>query len=244
MDMSTTWRTLDRGTLRDIVLVCLAESIVGASFGAITVSGRMPIWVPIVMSVAMFAGSSQFAAVSVMLAGGGSVSAVLAGLLINARLVAFGFTVADLFDGPWWKRVFGAHVMTDESVAFALRQPDSCRRRAAFWTCGIALFTSWSIATALGSLAGREIGDVGALGLDAAWPAVLLALVLPSLADRGTRYAAVIGAIVAVATTPFLPAGLPVLFALMGLAATGRSVTATGTGSSTSAGTGPIREAH
>lgn len=137
--------------------MCLAEAIVGASFGAITVGGHMPAWVPIVMSIAIFAGGAQFAAASVVVAGGGATAAVLAGLLINARLIAFGFTVADLFDGPWWKRVFGAHVMTDESVAFALRQPDPRRRRAAFWTCGITLFATWSLATALGACAGRAI---------------------------------------------------------------------------------------
>jgi predicted branched-subunit amino acid permease len=60
----------------------------------------------------------------------------------------------------------------------------------------------------------RNTGD---FGLDAAFPTVLLALVLPSLADRGTRNAALAGAVIAVAATPFLPAGLPVLLALAGL---------------------------
>lgn len=250
MDMSTTWRTLDRVTLRDIALVCIAEAIVGVSFGAITVAGHMPAWVPIAMSVAIFAGGSQFAAASVLLAGGGATAAALAGLLINARLIAFGFTVADLFDGPWWKRVFGAHVMTDESVAFALRQHDPGGRRAAFWTCGISLYVTWSLATALGAVAGRAIGDIGVLGLDAAFPAVLIGLVLPSLADRAVRRAALIGAVVAVTTTPFLPAGLPVLFALTGLAATGRSVASAGAAAPPKGagpspkGPGPVQEAH
>ena len=47
---------------------------------------------------------------------------------------------------------------------------------------------------------------------------VLLALALPTLADRRTRTAAFSGAAAAVALTPFLPAGLPVLAALSGLA--------------------------
>jgi predicted branched-subunit amino acid permease len=51
---------------------------------------------------------------------------------------------------------------------------------------------------------------------------VLLALVLPTLADRGTRHAALAGAVIAVAATPFLPAGLPVLLALAGLVLAGR----------------------
>ena len=55
--------------------------------------------------------------------------------------------------------------------------------------------------------------------LDAAFPAGLLALLMPSLRDRDTRLVALLGAAVAVALTPILPAGLPVLCALLGLAA-------------------------
>lgn len=233
--MRSVWRTLDRGTLRDIGLVCLADAIVGASFGTIAVSGGLPPWVPIAMSALVFAGGAQFAAVAVVLAGGSPVAAVAAGLVLNARCLPFGFVVGDVLDGPWWTRLLGAHVITDETVAFAMRSGE--RRRAAFWTCGIALFATWNLAVVAGALAGGVIHDTGALGLDAAFPAVLLALVLPALADRSTRNMALLGAVVAVAATPFLPAGLPVLLALTGLVAAGRFTGAT-------AGTGPAQEVH
>src|SRR5262249_59266827 len=73
-----------------------------------------------------------------------------------------------------------------------------------------------------GGRAGGVLRNPGSFGLDAAFPPVLLALVLPSLADRGTRHAALAGAVIAVVATPFLPAGLPVLLALAGLALAGR----------------------
>jgi predicted branched-subunit amino acid permease len=53
--------------------------------------------------------------------------------------------------------------------------------------------------------------------LDAAFPAVLLALILPSLRDRAVRLAALLGAVIAVALAPLLPAGLPVLLSLAAL---------------------------
>ncbi|MFE7525367.1 AzlC family ABC transporter permease [Kitasatospora sp. NPDC057542] len=215
-------RTLERATLRDVALVCLADALVGASFGAISVSGGLPLWVPIALSVLVFAGGSQFAAVGVVLSGGGALAAVATGLVLNARLLPFGFTVADVLDGPRWRRLAGAQLLTDETAAFALQQSEPCRRRAVYWLCGIALFVVWNISVLLGALAGGLIGDTDALGLDAAFPAVLLALVLPSLADRRTRTAAVVGAVVAVAATPFVPAGLPVLLALVGLLFAGR----------------------
>ena len=221
LDMRSFWRTLDRDSLRDIALVCLADAIVGASFGAITVSGGLRPWVPVTMSVLVFAGGAQFAAAGVVLAGGSPAAAVLAGLVLNARLLPYGFTVADTVGGRWWTRLLGAHLIVDESVAFTLRQHGR-RRRVTFWTCGLALFGCWNVAVVLGVLAGAVLRNTGSFGLDAAFPTVLLALVLPSLADRSTRNAALAGAVIAVAATPFLPAGLPVLLALAGLVAAGR----------------------
>jgi 4-azaleucine resistance transporter AzlC len=229
--MRSFWRTIGGGVQRDIALVCLADAIVGASFGAVTVSGGLHPWVPVAMSVLVFAGGAQFAAAGVVLAGGGPAAAVLAGLVLNARLLPYGFAVADVVEGRWWTRLAGAHLITDESVAFALRQNGPQRRRASFWTCGLALFLCWNAAVAAGALAGAVMHNTAALGLDAVFPAVLLALVLPALADRGTRNAALLGAVVAVTATPFLPAGLPVLLALTGLVLAGRAaLTLPGTG--------------
>ena len=109
-------------------------------------------------------------------------------------------------------------MITDESVAFALRQTDPGRRRAAFWTCGLSLFGAWNVAVLLGVAAGSVVRNTNAFGLDATFPAVLIALALPALAELRTRVSAGTGAVIAVALTPVLPAGLPVLAALAGLA--------------------------
>jgi predicted branched-subunit amino acid permease len=243
MNMRLQWRTLgawraarraartpaDRALVRDVALVCLADGIVAVSFGATTVAAGLPWWVPVAMSLLVFAGGSQFAAVGVILAGGSPVAAVAAGAVLNTRLFPYGLAVADVTapapgqarfpGGRWWVRPVGAQLLTDESTAFALRQTDPARRRAAFWTCGASLFTVWNIAVVLGVLAGSAVRNTAAFGLDATFPAVLLALALPTLGDRRTRAAAVGGAGAAVALTPLLPAGLPVLAALGGLAA-------------------------
>lgn len=219
--------------LRDVALVCLADGLVGVSFGATTVAGHLSWWVPIAMSVLVFAGGSQFAAVGVVLAGGSPLAAVAAGAVLNTRLLPYGFTVADVVDAPeqadpshrarptrwrWLIRLVGAQVITDESTAFALRQTDPGRRRAAFWTCGLALFAIWNVSVMLGVLAGSVVRNTNAFGLDATFPAVLIALALPALDGLRTRLSAGTGAVIAVALTPVLPAGLPVLAALAGLA--------------------------
>lgn len=214
--MRSIWRTLDRGLLRDIGLVCLADGVVGVSYGAISVGGGLQFWVPVALSLLVFAGASQFLFVGIVAAGGSPVAATIAGLLVNTRHVAFGLAVSDVIGGGW-RRLPGSHLMTDENVAFALGQDDLRQKRAAYWACGIGIFVFWNLGVVIGAAAGTVIADTDVFGLDAAFPAVLLALVLPALRDRSTRTAALIGSVVALAATPFLPAGLPVLVALVGL---------------------------
>jgi predicted branched-subunit amino acid permease len=98
-----------------------------------------------------------------------------------------------------------------------LRQPDAARRRSAFWACGVGLFVIWNLSVLVGVALGSAVRDTNAFGLDATFPAVMLALALPTLTSRPTRIAAGAGAVIAVALTPVLPAGLPLLAALGGL---------------------------
>ena len=216
--MRTFWRPdLPPGLLRSISLVCLADAFVGLAFGAVTVGAGLPTWLPVVLSLTVFAGAAQFLFVGVVGAGGSPFAAAVAALLVNGRLLPLGLAVGDLLGPGWLRRLVGTHLVTDETVAFTTAQDDSRHRRAAFWTCGVALILAWNAGVLLGAVGGRLVPDTDALGLDAAFPAVLLALVMPALRDRATLRAALVGAVVAVAVSPWLPAGLPVLVALTGV---------------------------
>ncbi|MEO7126150.1 MAG: AzlC family ABC transporter permease [Nakamurella sp.] len=216
------WRSrlvnrLGRDLTRDIALVCLADGIVGVSFGAISVAVGLPLWLPMLLSVVVFAGASQFLFVAIIAAGGSPVAAFAAGFLVNARHLPFGLAIGEVVGSGWFRRIIGSQLIIDESTAFALAEREPARRRAAFWSCGIALFFCWNIGVVAGAFGGTVITDTDAFGMDAAFPAVLLALVMPSLNDRATRFAAIVGAVIAVAVTPVLPAGLPVLMSIIAL---------------------------
>lgn len=116
------WRTLGRDLTRDIMFVCLADAIVGLSFGTITVSSGLPLWLPMLLSLVVFAGAAQFMFVGIVAAGGNPIAAVAAGLLVNARHVPFGFAIGDVIGTSWPRRIVGSHLMIDEAVAFALAQ--------------------------------------------------------------------------------------------------------------------------
>ena len=194
-----------------------AISVVGISFGAIAVASGLDWWMPSALSVLVFAGGSQFMVVGVIAAGGGVLAAVLGGLLLNARHLPFGLAIGDIMGRGKLARAVGSHFMIDESVAFALAQKDPARARAVFWFLGTTAFVVWNVGTVIGAMAGQVIGDPEVFGLDAAFPAALLALLLPSLKNARVLRASLLGAAIALATTPFLPAGVPVLLALGGL---------------------------
>jgi 4-azaleucine resistance transporter AzlC len=222
--MSSIWRTLERGVLRDIALTCLAVLFIGLSYGAIAVASGFPLWVPAAQSVLVLAGASEFLFIGIVAAGGNPIAAALAGLLVNARHLPYGLALPDITGsdiaghgvaGGGWRRLLGTHVMNDESVVFALAQEDLPRKRAAYWACGLGVLICWPGGAVLGALIGSAVHDTSAYGLDAMFPAVILALIVPDLRDRVTLRAALAGAAVALAATAFLPAGLPVLLALV-----------------------------
>jgi len=207
--------------VRDILTVVVASGVVGISYGAIAVAAGIPAWAVIAFSVFVFAGGSQFLAVS-LVAAGSPVAAILGGLLLNARHLPFGLTVADALGRSWPRRLIGSHLMVDESVAFALAQPDPPRRRAAYWLTGIGIFVCWQTGTLIGVAVGSNVTDPSRYGLDAAFPAAMLLLIVPRLREAAGLRVAVVAAAVSVVTALFLPAGLPVLLGLLGLVAAGR----------------------
>jgi 4-azaleucine resistance transporter AzlC len=213
--VSSIRRTLEGSVLRDIALTCLAVLFIGLSYGAIAVASGFPLWVPAAQSVLVLAGASEFLFIGIVAAGGNPFAAALAGLLVNSRHLPYGLALPPGVTGRGWRRVFGTHLMNDESVVFALAQEDLPRKRAAYWACGIGVLICWPGGAVLGALIGSAVHDTNAFGLDAMFPAVILALIVPQLREWLTMRAALAGAAVALIATPFLPAGLPVLLALV-----------------------------
>ncbi len=186
--MGSIRRTLERGplsaaVLADIALTCLAVFFIGLSYGAIAVASGFPLWVPAVQSVLVLAGASEFLFVGIVAAGGSPFAAALAGLLVNSRHLPYGLALPAGTTGRGWRRLLGTHLMNDESVVFALAQDDLRAKRAAYWACGLGVLICWPGGAVLGALAGSAIHDTNAFGLDAMFPAVILALIVKDLRD-------------------------------------------------------------
>ena len=178
-----------RDGVRAVAPLAIAVLGFGLSFGVLARAAGMGSLAPIVMSATTFAGSAQFAAASILGTGGSVISAITAALLLNARYAPIGVSVAPHLTGSVWSRLLHAELTVDETWAVAAEgegrfNPESCSG------AGVTLYLAWVLGTILGVVFGDVIGDLSKWGLDAAFPALFLALLVPQLtypASVGSR---------------------------------------------------------
>jgi predicted branched-subunit amino acid permease len=163
------------------------------------------------MSATTFAGSAQFAVASVLGAGGTTAAAIGAAVLLNARYAPMGLAAGRAFQGSRLRRLLESQLLVDESWALANRGGRFDRK--VLLGVGAMLYLAWNAGTIFGAAAGESLGDPADLGLDAAFPALFLALTAPLLRNREAVAAALLGAALALVLTPLVPAGLPVIAA-------------------------------
>ena len=201
--------------LRDGVRAALplapSPILFGLSFGVLAKAAGVGAVAAVVMSATTFAGASQFAAVSVLDAGGTIAAAVTAAIFLNARYVAISLTVASIFPGGRLRRLVESQAIVDESWALA-------GRRGRFeWPIlvgsGLVFYVLWVGSTALGTVVGGVLEDPNTLGLDAAFAALFLALAVPYLRDRKGRQAAALAVAITLVLIPVAPSGVPLIAA-------------------------------
>src|ERR671933_3069139 len=184
----------------------------GVSFGLLARTVGMGRVAPIVMSATTFAGSAQFAAASILDSGGTAAAAIFAAVLLNVRYAPISISVADLFGGAVLKRLVQSQLIVDESWALSARGGGRFDRDVLLGA-GLLLYPSWVAGTALGVFGAGVLGNPARLGLDAAFPALFLALLVPQLRSRRALAGAVAAAVIALALVPVVPPGVPIVAA-------------------------------
>ena len=204
---------MKRATATASLSVSFTVGLYGIAFGAAGIAADFSLLQTCLLSLLTFSGASQFAVVGVMGAGGSAISAISTASLLGVRNSLYGLRLAPLLKLKGFKRVVGAQVTIDESTGVALGQSDlgEDAMRQGFWLTGIGVYIFWNFFTVVGALGAQAMGDPAAWGLDAAVPAAFLGLVWPRLTNKFERALAVSAMALALAMTPFVAAGIPII---------------------------------
>jgi 4-azaleucine resistance transporter AzlC len=187
-----------------------AAFVLSLSFGVVATTAGIGPLAAVVMSAVVFAGSAQFASVGIIAAGGGVGAAVLAAAMMNSRFLPMGFALAPSLRGGRARRALEGQAVVDSSWAMASRGDGTFDREFLFGHTGVQ-YAAWVLGTAAGVLSPAL--DARELGLDAVFPAFFLVILAAELRDRRRAGVALVGAAVALALVPSVPAGVPVLAA-------------------------------
>jgi 4-azaleucine resistance transporter AzlC len=192
--------------------VAVAGFAFALSFGVLARAAGMGWAAPLVMSATTFAGSAQFAVASILDDRGSAAAAIAAAVMLNARYIPIGISVASWFEGSAPRRLVQGQMIVDESWAIALRRRGGFDLRVLLGA-GLLMYLTWNAGTVVGVALGNAVGDARRLGLDAAFPALFLALLVPQLAGRRALAAALLGGGIALALVPFAAPGVPIVVA-------------------------------
>ncbi len=189
--------------------------------GVAAINAGIPAMQAVAMSVFIFAGASQLVAADLIGRSAPAVVVVLTVLVVNLRMMMYSASIAPYFrrQSARWRAGL-AYLLTDQAYAVSLiefEQNEATSRRWYYLGVGLSLWVTWQIATVAGIVLGASVP--GGWRLEFAVPLVFLAVLVPSITDRATTVAAVVGGVTAVAANG-LPFNLGLLTAaVVGIAA-------------------------
>ncbi|MBE8473680.1 AzlC family ABC transporter permease [Streptomyces sp. 3R004] len=208
-------RKADAAVVRDALGVGVAVGLSGFAFGVTAAGSGLTLLQTCALSLLVFTGASQFALVGALAAGGNPLTAAAGAFFLGVRNAFYGLRLSQLLALPRAVRPFAAQWVIDETAAVALAQRGLRQVRIGFAVTGLSLYVLWNLTTLLGALGAEAIGDTDAWGLDAAGPAVFLALLAPMLKSGTERAVAGLAVLLGLGLLPVLPAGVPVLAAAL-----------------------------
>ncbi|MFI6252825.1 AzlC family ABC transporter permease [Streptomyces sp. NPDC051016] len=205
----------DSAVVRDALGVGVAVGLSGFAFGVTSAGSGLGLLQTCALSLLVFTGASQFALVGALAAGGSPLTAAAGAFFLGVRNAFYGLRLSQVLALPRAVRPFAAQWVIDETTAVTLAQPTRRAARIGFTVTGLSLYVLWNLTTLLGALGAKAVGDTDAWGLDAAGPAVFLALLAPMLRGTTERAVAALAVLLGLGLLPVLPAGVPVLVAAL-----------------------------
>jgi 4-azaleucine resistance transporter AzlC len=168
-----------REGLRDILPIFIAAAAIAMLFGALSVAKGLSIAETGLMSLIVFAGGAQFAAIELWTWPVPVLALALSTLLINSRHLLMGASLAPKLAGfSLLQKLAGFYCLVDESWALGERRAQSRPVTPAYWLgLAVPLPVAWVGATLVGAWLGSLAGDPSRFGADFAFAALFIGLV-------------------------------------------------------------------
>jgi predicted branched-subunit amino acid permease len=167
-------------------------------------------------AVLVNAATTELAYLAVRDAGGSQLAAVVAGWVVAARFGLLAASLSARLRVGRWHRTAAAIQSFDPNVTIAVQQRTPRDVMRAFWRVTAAMHAGWLSGIFVGVFLGNVIGDADRFGLDAVFPAALLAIIGNLLRRRSGATAAAIGGGACLVLLPIAPAGVPIIASLVG----------------------------
>ncbi len=188
-----------------------AVGLYGNAFGAAAVASGFSVPQACLISLILFSGASQFAAVGVIGSGGNPLSAIATAALLGTRNALYAFRMAPILKVKGFRKIVAAQLTIDESTGMAVAQENDHDSRIGFWWTGIAVYIFWNLFTLTGALSAEALGDPAQFGLDAIVPAAFLGLLWAQIKSKQHIQLAFLSGLTALALVGFVPAGVPIM---------------------------------
>jgi predicted branched-subunit amino acid permease len=160
--------------------------------------------------------TTELAYIAVRDAGGTQVAAVVAGWVVASRFGLLAVSLGARLKVGGVHRAIAASQAFDPNVGLAIQQRTPAMVVRVFWRVTVAMHTGWYLGIVVGVFLGNVLGDADRLGLDAVFPAALLAIIGNLLRQRAGATAAVVGGGLCLVLIPVAPAGVPIIVSLVG----------------------------
>jgi 4-azaleucine resistance transporter AzlC len=202
--------------MRDTLPLIIAAVPFGLVYGALAISLGLSEWLTMSMSLFVFAGASQFIAVTLLASSAALPVILLTVFIVNLRHMLYAATfMKQVGELPQWLRLPMAFWLTDETFAVVsnrvLREPKMLGFSWYYLGSCIAMYTNWTLCTWLGLTLGQRVPDMTRWGLDVAMVVAFVGIVVPLLKHK-SHWACAFTAIVAAALTYHWPHQTGLLF--------------------------------
>lgn len=200
----------------DLVALALTFFALGVTTNVVVLDRVGSVGLTIGAALIVNSATSEFAYIAVRDAGGSELTAIVAGWVVASRFGLFAVSLGARLRVGSTHRAAAAVMSFDPNVTLAVQQHDAARVVAVFWRVTAAMFAGWILGTFVGAGLGNVLGDADRFGLDAVFPAALLAIIGNLLRRGDGALAAAVGGGLCLLLIPIAPAGVPIIASLAG----------------------------